>query len=74
MKSNTSTSGDIKTETQTTGTTTATPENENEEKSAWLKFCRKRKINPNLFMLKCSLFLLHGGEYEKKKRNGSDLK
>lgn len=33
-----------------------------DEKSAWSKFCQKRNINANLFMLKVTLFVMHGGE------------
>lgn len=35
---------------------------EDGEKSSWIKFCQKRGINPNLFMLKVTLFVMHGGE------------
>lgn len=33
-------------------------------KSAWSKFCQKRSINSNLIMLKVTLFVMHGGEYQ----------
>jgi len=33
-----------------------------DEKSAWSRFCQKRNINANLFMLKVTLFVMHGGE------------
>ncbi|KAL7040264.1 hypothetical protein ACKWTF_000330 [Chironomus riparius] len=31
-----------------------------DEKSKWSKFCQKRNINANLFMLKVTLFVMHG--------------
>ncbi|XP_070494972.1 major facilitator superfamily domain-containing protein 6 isoform X2 [Chironomus tepperi] len=31
-----------------------------DEKSAWSKFCQRRNINANLFMLKVTLFVMHG--------------
>lgn len=33
-----------------------------DEKSSWAKFCRKHGVNPNLIMLKITLFVLHGGK------------
>lgn len=40
--------------------TQTTPDN-NDEKSSWTRFCLKRGINPNLLMLKMTLFVMHGG-------------
>lgn len=41
---------------------TQTTTDDNNEKSSWEKFCHKRGINPNLLMLKTTLFVMHGGE------------
>lgn len=38
-----------------------------DEKSSWSKFCHKRGINPNLLMLKMTLFVMHGGKQKLKK-------
>lgn len=35
------------------------------EKSAWYRFCLRRGINPNLLMLKMTLFVMHGGKFWK---------
>lgn len=55
--------GAISNETQTTT-------EENNEKSSWAKFFLRRGINPNLLMLKMTLFVMHGGK--KRKRHGVD--
>ena len=41
---------------------TQTSTEDKDGKSAWAKFCIKRGINPNLLMLKVTLFVMHGGE------------
>lgn len=33
-----------------------------DEKTAWSKLCRRNGVNPNLVMLKITLFMMHGGE------------
>ena len=38
------------------------PDEDNEEKTAWAKFCGRHGVNPNLVMLKLTLFVMHGGE------------
>lgn len=47
-------------------TTNESKETQNEyersEKSSWAKFCNRRGVNPNLVMLKLTLFVMHGGK------------
>lgn len=45
---------------------TQTQSDENNKKSSWAKYCLKRGINPNLLMLKVTLFVMHGGEKKIK--------
>jgi hypothetical protein len=53
----------MKANTNEAQTTTREDEtSDGEEKSAWLRFCKKHNINANLFMLKVTLFVMHGGE------------
>lgn len=40
---------------------TQTTYNEKSEKSGWARFCLRNGINPNLVMLKITLFVMHGG-------------
>lgn len=34
------------------------------EKTAYGKFCQKHGINPNLIMLKVTLFVMYGGKFK----------
>lgn len=35
---------------------------EEDEKSVWGRFCHRHGVNPNLVMLKVTLFVMHGGK------------
>lgn len=39
----------------------------NEPKTKYEKFCKRFGINPNLVMLKMTLFFMYGGKYDKFK-------
>lgn len=47
---------------KSTSNETQTQSDEDNKKSSWAKFCNKRGINPNLLMLKVTLFVMHGGK------------
>lgn len=36
------------------------------DKSSWARFWRRHGVNPNLLMLKVTLFVMHGGERNDK--------
>lgn len=56
---------DDKDEKPINGIETQTSKDEDEPKTRWEKICRKFRINPNLVMLKLTLFFMYGGEYDK---------
>lgn len=47
-----------------TSNETQTASEDKSSKSAWYRFCLRRGINPNLVMLKMTLFVMHGGKLE----------